>query len=237
MQVKEAIILAGGLGTRLQSTVPDLPKPLAPVAGKPFLEYLLKYLNHYGFTRVIISVGYMADKIKNQFGASYENLKIKYAEEKTKLGTGGALKFALRHCESDHVLVLNGDSFFEINLQDFFFFHSHYSGMFSIATRLVENAARYGTIETEEDEIIAFREKTGENKPGLINCGVYIVDHHFFIDNCPDSESFSLETDFLSQHLNDFGFFAYAEEGYFIDIGIPEDYERAQHEFERFKYQ
>ena len=160
-----------------------------------------------------------------------------YAEEKTKLGTGGAIKFALHQCESDHVLILNGDSFFDINLQDFYFFHSHYSGMFSIATRWVDNSSRYGTIESIEDEIVSFREKTCVNIPGLINCGVYIVDHHFFLDNCPSSDSFSLETEFLNKHIYDFGFFAYTENGYFIDIGIPEDYDRAQHEFERFKYQ
>ena len=237
MQVKEAIILAGGLGTRLQTTVPDLPKPMAPVAGKPFLEYLLKYLNHYGYSKVVLSVGHLAEKIKNHFGIRYENLKISYAEEKSKLGTGGALKFALQYCETDHVLVLNGDSFFDVNLDEFFFFHHHYSGMFSIATRKVENAARYGTIETEGDEITAFREKTGEETQGLINCGVYMVDHHFFLDSCPQEDSFSLETEFLSKHVNDFGFFAFVENGYFIDIGIPEDYERAQHEFTSFTYQ
>jgi D-glycero-alpha-D-manno-heptose 1-phosphate guanylyltransferase len=233
---KEAILLAGGLGTRLQSTVPDLPKPMAPVAGKPFLEYLLLYLKHFGFKRVIISTGYLSEKISSYFGNKYDDIQLIYAEEKTPLGTGGALKFALKFCEEQHVLVLNGDSFFDIDLQSFLFFHLHYAGMFSIAARQIENASRYGTLEIKDDEILAFREKTGNDQPGQINGGIYYVDNFFFLESCPQAENFSLEKDFLEKHVNDFGFFAYAEDSYFIDIGIPEDYQKAQDEFTRFTY-
>lgn len=236
MSKKEAIILAGGFGTRLQSAVPDLPKPMAPVAGKPFLEYLLAYLKNFGYNRVVISTGYMAEKIASVFGNSYDGMKLHYAKEEKPLGTGGALRFALQHCEEQHVLVLNGDSFFDINLIEFQLFHLHYSPMFSLATREVENAARYGTLEVENDEIIAFREKTGEEKPGIINAGIYYVDNYFFLENCPDQEVFSLEKDFFEKNVHNFGFAAYRADGYFIDIGIPEDYQRAQNEFKEFKY-
>jgi D-glycero-alpha-D-manno-heptose 1-phosphate guanylyltransferase len=236
MRKKEAIILAGGLGTRLQSEVPDLPKPMAPVNAKPFLEYLLSYLKYYGFTRVIISTGYLSEKISKYFGTSYNGIKLIYAQEEKPLGTGGALKFALQSCEEQHVLVLNGDSYFDIDLKEFELFHLHYSAMFSIATREVENASRYGTIETEEDEIKAFREKTGEEKPGLINAGIYYVDNYFFLENSPEEETFSLEKDFFEKNVDNFGFFSFKCDGYFIDIGIPEDYKRAQDEFKEFKY-
>lgn len=233
---KEAIILAGGLGTRLQSEVKDLPKPMAPVAGKPFLEYLLAYLKRFGFTRVVISTGYLSEKITTYFGSSYEGMKLLYAKEEKPLGTGGALKFALSLCEEQHVLVLNGDSFFDLDLLEFQLFHLHYSPMFSLAVRKVENAARYGTIEVEEDEIRAFKEKTGDEQPGIINAGIYYVDNYFFLENCPEQETFSLEKDFFEKNVQNFGFAAYLSEGYFIDIGIPEDYQRAQNEFKEFKY-
>ena len=236
MAKKEAIILAGGFGTRLQSVVPDLPKPMAPVAGKPFLEYLLLFLKNYGFNRVVISTGYMSEKISSYFGNSYEGMKIIYVKEENALGTGGALKLALQHCEEQHVLVMNGDSFFDINLAEFQLFHLHYQPMFTLATRSVENAGRYGTLEIEEDEICAFREKTGEEKPGNINAGIYYVDNYFFLENSPEAETFSLEKDFFEKNVDNFGFFAYPGEGYFIDIGIPEDYQRAQDEFKEFKY-
>lgn len=236
MRKKEAIILAGGLGTRLKSEVPDLPKPMAPVAGRPFLEYLFAYLKRFGFSRIVLSTGYLSEKISSYYGNSYDSMKLIYAREEKPLGTGGALKFALQHCEEQHVLVLNGDSFLDVNLVEFELFHLHYGGMFSIATRSVENAARYGTIEVEDDEIKAFREKSGEEKPGLINGGAYYVDNYFFMENCPEEDVFSLEKDFFEKNVDNFGFFAFPCEGYFIDIGIPEDYQRAQDEFKEFKY-
>ena len=236
MRKKEAIILAGGLGTRLQSTVPDLPKPMASVNGKPFLEYLLLHLKHFGFNRIIISTGYLSEKISEWFGSSYGGMKIIYAKEETSLGTGGALKFALQHCEEQHVLVMNGDSFFNIDLHEFEIFHRHYGGMFSLAIRSVTNASRYGTIVLEEDEVKAFREKSGEEQPGLINAGIYFVDNFFFTECCPEEDAFSLEKDFLEKNTDNFGFFGYVSEGYFIDIGIPEDYKKAQDEFKSFTY-
>ena len=236
MSRKEAIILAGGYGTRLQSVVSDLPKPMAPVHDKPFLEYLLKFLSHYGFHKVVISTGYLSEKITSFFGNSYGALRLEYVKEEKPLGTGGAIKFALQKCTEQHVLVLNGDSFFDVDLLEFEIFHRHYHGMISMALRYVEDSSRFGTIEMEEDEIRFFKEKSGISKPGVINAGVYFLDNYFFMENCLEAECFSFEKDFLEQQVEQFGFFGFMHDGYFIDIGIPEDFNKAQHDFKEFKY-
>lgn len=236
MRKKEAIILAGGFGTRLQSEIQNVPKPMAPINGKPFLEYLFQYLKHYGFNRIILSTGYLSEKISTWFGNSFQGIKIIYSKEDKPLGTGGALKQALQYCEEQHVLVMNGDSFFDIDLQEFEIFHRHYEGMFSLSVRSVTNASRYGTLLIEEDEIKSFKEKQGIEEPGIINGGVYFVDNFFFLENCPETDTFSLEKDFLEINCDNFGFFGYMSEAYFLDIGTPEDYKKAQDEFKEFKY-
>ena len=236
MRKKEVIILAGGLGTRLKEEVNDVPKPMAPVNGKPFLEYLLDYVKHFGFNKVILSTGYLSEKISSWFGSSYAGMKIIYSKEEQPLGTGGALKLALQNCEEQHVLVLNGDSFFDVDLNEMEIFHRHYEGMFTLALREVDNAARYGTVELDGDEIKLFREKNGNEVPGLINGGVYFVDNFFFNENCPEEDRFSLENDFLEINTDQIGFFGYKADGYFIDIGIPYDYKKAQNEFKEFRY-
>lgn len=232
--LKEALILAGGLGTRLQSVVSDVPKPMAQVAGKPFVEYILQYLQEFGVERIVFSIGYKAEAFQKYFGKNYQEIEIEYVIEKEPLGTGGALKFALEHCINSEILVLNGDTFFNIELDDLWIFHQLHQSDFTMALREVENAARYGTVKLNENgKITGFIEKTGNNEKGIINAGIYILNKSIF-NSYPLTEKFSLEKDFLEKYLTNLNLFGCICEGYFIDIGIPEDYKKAQDDFKTF---
>lgn len=235
--IDTAIILAGGFGTRLQTVVTDLPKPMAPINGQPFLNYQLRYLKHYGIKNIVLSTGYLAEKIKAHYGAEFEGLQIGYAHEHTPLGTGGGIRHALRNCERACVLVLNGDSFFDLDLALFFSRHRDSRAEFSIALRYVDDAARYGTIRTDsQNTVISFIEKNNEHRPGLINAGVYLVERDTLINHSPPDPNFSIEKDFFEKQLDNFSIKGFEFEGYFIDIGIPQDYHQAEHDFKRFKY-
>lgn len=232
--VKEALILAGGLGTRLQSIVSDVPKPMAQVAGKPFVEYILLYLKEFGVERVVFSIGYKAETFKKYFGKKYQGIEIEYVIEKEPLGTGGALKFALEHCICNDVLVLNGDTFFNIELDDLWIFHQLHKADFTMALREVENASRYGTVQLNDlGKISAFVEKQVKEEKGVINAGIYILKKSIF-NSYKLPEKFSLEKDFLEMYLSELNLFGCICEGYFIDIGIPEDYKKAQNDFKTF---
>ena len=232
--VKEALILAGGLGTRLKSVVSDVPKPMAEVAGKPFVEYILLYLKEFVVERVVFSIGYKAEAFQKYFGKKYQGIEIEYVIEKEPLGTGGALKYGLEHCIQNDILVLNGDTFFNIELDDLWIFHKLHQADFTMALREVENASRYGTVQLNDSgEITAFVEKQGIEDEGLINAGIYILNKSIFnLYQLP--EKFSLEKDFLEMHLSELNLFGCICEGYFIDIGIPEDYKKAQDDFKTF---
>jgi D-glycero-alpha-D-manno-heptose 1-phosphate guanylyltransferase len=232
-----AILLAGGFGTRLQAVVSDLPKPMAPVNGKPFLSYQLNYLKHFGFKKVILSVGYLSEKISAFYQNNFQGLDVSYAEEKTPLGTGGGIRLAIEQCSDAEALVLNGDSFFDVNLHDFYRQHQLAKSQFSLALRQVNNAARYGTIETDpHNSIVSFKEKTGEQQAGLINGGVYILKRDLFLTHTPAGNTFSIEKDFFEKELNELIVKGFEFNGYFIDIGIPGDYNKAQNDFKGFKY-
>jgi D-glycero-alpha-D-manno-heptose 1-phosphate guanylyltransferase len=235
--LQTAIILAGGFGTRLQTVVSDLPKPMAPINGEPFLNYQLNYLNHYGIKKIILSVGYLAEKIKDHYRNNYKGIEIEYATETSPLGTGGGIRAALELCNDSYALVLNGDSFYDVDIHEFFKLHVNENAECSLALRKVENASRYGSIETNaNDQIISFKEKTQETKPGLINGGVYILNKEVYRDNTPSASNFSIEKDFFETQLNTHTIKGFEFKGYFIDIGIPEDYNKAQHDFKEFKY-
>ncbi len=235
--IKEAIILAGGFGTRLQNVVSDVPKPMAPINGKPFLDYQLKYLKHYGVKKVILSVGHMSDKVMAHYKTNFEGLEIVYSVEKTPLGTGGGIRLALEKCHDDNILVLNGDSFFDMDLTHFYNQHLTHSCLFSLALLKVTNAGRYGTIEFGNRHIInSFKEKNGENGPGLINAGVYLLNKDLFLRKTESHKNFSIEKDFFEKKLKEIEIFGFEQKGYFIDIGIPEDYKKAQDDFKAFKY-
>jgi D-glycero-alpha-D-manno-heptose 1-phosphate guanylyltransferase len=223
-----AVLLVGGKGTRLQSVVSSKPKPLAPVGEKSFLHLLIRQLRSQGIRELVMCTGYLADQIENELGdGSSLDVAIRYSKENEPLGTAGALKLAepLLAGRSDF-LVMNGDSFLEMDIPRFVEFHHLKNGLFSVAVRRVENAARYGTVEIDKQyRITGFKEKTGSTASGLINGGVYIFKSSLLV-NIPTGPS-SLERDILP-NLLDRRAFALEQQGMFIDIGTPEDYARAQ---------
>ncbi len=223
-----AVLLVGGKGTRLQSVISSKPKPLAPVGEKSFLHLLIRQLRSQGIRELVMCTGYLADQIENELGDGRAlDVVIRYSKENEPLGTAGALKLAepLLAGRSDF-LVMNGDSFLEMDILRFVEFHHSQDGLFSVAVRRVENAARYGTVEIDKQQrITAFKEKTGSPAPGLVNGGVYVFKSSLLAD-IPDGPS-SLERDILP-HLLDRAAFALEQQGMFIDIGTPEDYARAQ---------
>lgn len=230
--LKEAIILAGGFGTRLKEVVADVPKPMAPINGKPFLDYQINYLRHYKIEKIVMAVGHQAEKIMEHYGDRFQ-----YSIEKEPLGTGGGIRAALEKCETTDILVLNGDSFFEIDPHVFYRKHKEAISDCSLALRKVEDAARYGTLKLGELDLIKeFKEKTGQHKPGLISAGVYLLDREVFIEETPAHKNFSIEKDFFEKKVGKINLFGFTFNGYFIDIGIPEDYQKAQHDFKAFKY-
>jgi len=232
-----AIILAGGFGTRLQAVVNDLPKPMAPVNGTPFLSYQLNYLKYHGVKRVVLSVGYLSEKITAYYGDNFNGIEILYAHETSPMGTGGGIRTALETCDDHHVLVLNGDSYFELDPADFYKKHLGSGSQFSLALRKVNDAGRYGTIEVNaQHRIVSFKEKTNLSQSGIINGGVYILDKPAFMQHTPAGRNFSIEKDFFEKELNNFIMNGFEFSGYFIDIGIPEDYQKAQNDFKEFKY-
>jgi D-glycero-alpha-D-manno-heptose 1-phosphate guanylyltransferase len=234
--LETAVIVAGGYGTRLQSIVPDVPKPMAPVNKQPFLNYQLNYLLHSGIKNVVISTGYLAEKIKNYYGASFRGLNIRYVTEKSPLGTGGGIRLALEKADERDALVLNGDSFFDIPADIFYKLHQAQKSVASIALRKVEDASRYGTVVTDKRQrISSFAEKTNLSIPGTINAGVYILNIKSFLKHTQPDTVFSIETDFFEKQL-ELPVFGFEFDGYFLDIGIPGDYAKAQDDFKAFKY-
>lgn len=229
--IDQAIILAGGLGTRLRSVVADLPKPMASVAGRPFLELAMEYWMAQGIRRFILSIGYKADVIREHFGNSFQGAEIAYATETSPLGTGGAMLFAaksLHPCQD--FLFINGDTFFEVRLADLADFHRAKEADLTLSLFRVDQNDRYGSVELNaEGRINAFHAK-GEGDGRLINGGVYLIKRALLDRPGMDvSEPVSLESGLFEKWI-DKGYRLYGREmvGKFIDIGIPEDYQRAQ---------
>jgi D-glycero-alpha-D-manno-heptose 1-phosphate guanylyltransferase len=234
--IKEAIILAGGRGTRLQTVVSDLPKSLALVNGKPFLHYLFVYLKKYGIEKIILSTGYLSEKVKAQFGEEYLGVNVLYSNEETPLGTGGGIRMAMEKCSSGHVLAMNGDSIFQIELDKFFEKHLSGSADATLALRKVVDASRYGTIELEANRIISFKEKAiTTSGAALINGGIYLLRKKTFMAITDPKMPFSIENDFFARNSANLWLQAFHSDNYFIDIGIPEDFERAQTELKQFQ--
>ncbi|HIP13104.1 MAG TPA: D-glycero-D-manno-heptose 1-phosphate guanosyltransferase [Arcobacter sp.] len=222
----EAIILAGGFGTRLQSVVKDVPKPMADINGRPFLEYILDLLANQGITDVILSVGYKKDIIKKHFKSKYKNINICYSVEELPLGTGGAIKKSLKMCKSPDVFVLNGDTYFNVNLNNLLKRYKELDCSLILSLKTMYNSDRYGSVMLKDNYISNFLEKTYKEKT-LINGGVYIVKKNIF-NNIELDNIFSFETDFLEKQIRNMNIGYLISTGYFIDIGVPEDYKKAQ---------
>ena len=229
MKIEEAIILAGGKGTRLRSVVFDMPKPLAPINNIPFLSYLIQFLKKQGVKHIILSVGYKWEMIKEIYGNSFEGININYAVEETPLGTGGGIALALRETKQDDILILNGDSFINFDLKAFYEFHKSKNATISFVLKEMIDFERYGSVELKDNKITAFCEKRFMKK-GLINAGVYLAKREIF-EGLNLGDKFSFEQDYLEKKVMQGIFFGYTTKGYFIDIGIPEDYNKAQIDF------
>lgn len=220
----QAIILAGGFGTRLKGVVSDLPKPMAPIRGVPFLSYILNQLDNNGFTKVILAVGYMGDKIQEFYGLKYKNIDIAYSYEDSPLGTGGCVVKSLDLVDDKYVFIINGDTYFDID-----FTKLTQPKNVKIVCKYINNVSRYGKVIFDKNHIVtAFMEK-GTNVPGYINGGIYYIYKNVF-KSFIVKDKFSLEKDFFEKFIKQLNIEVYISEGYFIDIGIPEDYKRAQNE-------
>jgi D-glycero-alpha-D-manno-heptose 1-phosphate guanylyltransferase len=223
----EAVILAGGFGTRLREVVADVPKPMAKVGEKPFLEILLMNLELKGFKRVILSLGFKAEIIKHYFGTNFRDIELVYEVETTPLGTGGALKAALANCKEDYSFVFNGDTFLDLEVADLQrIWEADHTPI--IVAREVSDVSRYGQLYLSNGRITRFLPKGGAGS-GLINAGCYLLPKDIF-KNYNYCASFSLEEDFLPKYIQSNFVGVFTSRGYFIDIGIPADYFRAQRE-------
>lgn len=224
----ECIILAGGLGTRLKDEVRDVPKCLAPVNGQPFLAYVLNYLESQFIDHVILSLGYKHDHVINWINSKAFTFKLDRVIEKEPLGTGGGIKLALNKAKEKEVFILNGDTLFNIDLREM---KKHLDNNVKavIALKQMEDFERYGSVQLDADKrITAFKEKKAQKK-GLINGGIYLLNTQ--LENLSSFPNrFSFEKDFLEQEVDNKTLKGYENDGYFIDIGIPEDYHRAQTE-------
>jgi D-glycero-alpha-D-manno-heptose 1-phosphate guanylyltransferase len=223
-----AVLLVGGMGTRLRALLPSTPKPLASIGKKPFLELLVRQLRSQGIRHIVMCTGYLADKIEKEFGNGHAwDVVIEYSQERHPLGTAGAVKLAQQYLAGARdFLVMNGDSFIEVDFSRLIEFHRTHGGLASVAVLHVENASRYGTVQVAAGgRVTGFVEKSGGDFPGLVNAGVYIF-NQAVIEHIPDGPT-SLEKDIFPQLL-DQGMYALELHGMFIDIGTPADYARAQ---------
>jgi len=225
----EAIVLAGGLGTRLRGVVHNVPKPMAPVQGRPFLALVLDQLVAAGFKAAIFAAGYRHEAIRSYFGDVYRGLALRYSVEREPLGTGGAIRLACDQAQARDVFVLNGDTYLELDFRAMLESHSHAGAMFTMAICRVPEIARYGALELRDDRVQRFLEK-GRSGPGWINGGTYVLGPDLRARLRPQG-AFSFEHDLLEPEVESIRPLAFRSFGLFIDIGIPEDYARAQHIF------
>lgn len=229
----DAIILAGGFGTRLSGVAGDIPKPMAPVKGRPFLEFLLDYLSDQGIRKVILSTGYRSEIIEAHFGRLYNNIAISYSIEEKPLGTGGAIMAALRLASTKDCLVLNGDTLFRVPLNDLEKIHSEKSADISIALRSVSDAGRYGAVILDNNSrILSFAEKEAGGNEGLVNGGIYMLGRDL-LESLGMPPVFSIEKELFAALTGNLNLFGMVCSSYFIDIGTPEDYLRANDELGR----
>lgn len=223
-----ALILAGGLGTRLQSAVPESQKVVAPVQRRPFLARLLDQLSAAGLRRAVLLTGHRADDVERALGAQYGSLRIEYSREASPLGTAGAVRLALKLVTKPTFLLVNGDSYCNIDLQAFFEFHRGRRADLSIAIARVADAGRYGQVRFDaEDRLTSFEEKNPKAAAGWINTGIYLVERQLF-QGVPKDAPQSLERDWLPRWTTSKNVVGFRCPGPFLDIGTPESYAAAQ---------
>lgn len=225
--VTEAIILAGGLGTRLREAVPDLPKCMAPVAGKPFLSYVIDALRMQGICYFVFSLGYKWEVVEAYLKEQYPTLSYTNVVEQIPLGTGGAIQLAMQSCNTEQVLIANGDTLFKIDLTMMVQTHFDKQSQCTLALKPMQNFDRYGVVQINAiGRVDSFQEKQFYQE-GLINGGIYLLDTKAFSEK-KLPERFSFEKDYLEKYTSEGRFYGSVQQGYFIDIGIPADFEKAQ---------
>jgi NDP-sugar pyrophosphorylase family protein len=223
----DVVILCGGMGTRLKTVVDDKPKPMAEIDNRPFIDILIGYVATFGFQRFILCAGYKAESIEQYYKSKKYGIEILIAKEQEPLGTGGAVKNARPLIGSNPFLVLNGDSFFGMDLHRFVEFHLRKKALLSIALINANNAKSYGSIKIDKlDRVVEFCEKKENSRESMINAGIYLFNHEVLY-LMPDDRKFSLEYDFFPKNVNR-EMFGYLTKGLFIDIGTPQRYTQAK---------
>lgn len=225
----KAVVLAGGFGTRLAHITKEMPKPMAPVNNAPFLAYVLDHLVRCGVQEIVLAVSYKWEQIRDFFGDGYKDVPLRYSVEGQPLGTGGAIWQALRGLREQSVIVVNGDTLFPVDIKRMYALHAKHRAMLTMAVKRVPDTQRFGRLLLDSaNRVTAFLEK-GKGEPGLINGGVYVISRDLFgIAAFPPR--FSFESDLLEKNVERIRPLAFVSDAYFIDIGVPEDYQRAGRE-------
>ncbi len=222
-----ATVLVGGLGTRLRSVVSDRPKVLAQVCGRPFLSHLLDQIAAVGIKKVILCTGYMSEKVEEAFGDKYGEMEICYSVESSPMGTGGAVRLAVDKLVTNNALILNGDSYIDVDIDEYIDWYFAKERLVGLLLRDVEDTSRYGRVDINEDEqVTAFSEKVADSGPGLINAGMYLMNRSV-IERIPADEVFSLEKK-LFPSLDRSDIYGFSCDAKFIDIGTPRSYAEAE---------
>jgi NDP-sugar pyrophosphorylase family protein len=224
----DVVILCGGFGKRLQTIVKDIPKPMAKIKRRPFLDILIDFIASYGFKHFILCTGYKAGVIERYYKQKTNKLTIEFSREKKPLGTGGAIKNAKNYIKSNPFLVANGDSFCKINLKEFVDFHLKKKALISIAVTNTDICDDYGVIAINDlQRIVEFDEKAKGYKNRLINAGFYLLQREVF-SLMPGEGNFSIERDLFPKIIKK-DLYAFETQESVIDIGTPERYEKAKH--------
>jgi len=221
----EAIVLAGGFGKRLQSKVQNIPKPMAPINNRPFLDYLLDYLIKNKVKRVILSIYYQYQIIKNYYDYCYRNIDILHSIDTEELGTGGAIKDALLMADDDNVFIINGDTYFDVSLSSLIKEHVANDNDITLSIKPMKNFDRYGIVETDSNGQVLFLKEKQYRDYGKIDGGIYLVKRNIF-KSIENQNQFSFN-DFIMRNLNNLRVGSLMCDEIFIDIGTPEDYDRA----------
>lgn len=228
----ECIVLAGGFGTRIQSEIGHLPKCMAPIAGKPFLHYLLQYLAKQKMTRVVLSLGYQAQTVQDWLTTQHFPFTIDTVVETEPLGTGGAIIYSLQQCSRPHVAVVNGDTLFQVNIRQLLAFNRNNFTNVTLALKPMTDFDRYGVVNIDAYGVIQGFEEKKPTKSGLINGGVYAINRKRFL-KMEWPTQFSFEKDYLEARVAEERIMGLPFDSYFLDIGIPQDYQQAQTDFKK----
>lgn len=224
----DAIILAGGKGTRLRGILDDCPKPMAIIAGRPFIEWLLLAVRHQGIERVLMCTGHLSEAVESYFGNGQNiGMELVYVHDPFPLGTGGAVRNALSKTNSKRLFVLNGDSYCRFDLPKLLKTHLSHNARASLSLVQVRDCSRYGSVKINEDgKVLAFLEKSPRKIPGLVNAGVYLLEREI-VEEIPKGRMVSLEKEIFPNLIGS-GLYAILCKGFFIDIGTPESFNKAK---------